>query len=93
MIPDPASVTAAMLSPDAPYMLERLAWAEAEQVRAVEDDRRQLDLTDLPRFGGQWQRSLGESFVLMTPGLVVLVLTFGVGVMVTTVRFLRYDPS
>ena len=88
-----ASVTAEMLSPDAPYMLERLAWAEAEQVRAVEDDRRQLDLTDLPRFGGRWQRSLGESFALMTPGLAVLVLTLGAGIMVTAMRFLRYDPS
>ncbi len=88
-----ASVTAEMLSPDAPYMLERLAWAEAEQVRAVEDDRRQLDLTDLPRFGGRWHRSLGESFALMTPGLAVLVLTLGAGIMVTAMRFLRYDPS
>ena len=46
----------------------------------------------MPRFGGPWQRSLGASFGVMMPGLAILVLSFGLAVMVTISRFLRYDP-
>ena len=70
---------------------ERMAWAEArEESRSAAAVG--LDLTDMPRFGGQWQRSLGASFGVMMPGLVILVLSFGLAVMITISRFLRYDP-
>ena len=92
MIPDPEAVTEAMLAPDSPYMQARMAWTEEQERLAVDDDRRQLDLTDMPKFGGRWQRDLGESLDIMTPGLLVLLLTFGASVMVTHFRFLTYDP-
>ena len=91
MIADPSSVTEAMLAADAPFMRERMAWAEArEESRSAAAVG--LDLTDMPRFGGPWQRSLGASFGVMMPGLAILVLSFGLAVMVTISRFLRYDP-
>ncbi len=91
MIADPASVTEAMLAADAPFMRQRMAWAEArEQGRSA--GAVGLDLTDMPRFGGPWQRSLAASFAVMTPGLVILLLSFGLAVLLTMARFLRYDP-
>jgi hypothetical protein len=69
-----------------------MAWAERQEKLAVTDDSRQLDLTDMPKFGGRWKRSLGESIEAMTPGLAVLLLTFAASVMVTLMRFLTYDP-
>ena len=92
MVPHPETVTEDMLAPDSPYMQARMAWAEEQERLADKDDRRQLDLTDMPKFGGRWRRSLSESLDIMTPGLVVLVLTFGLSVMVTLFRFLTYDP-
>lgn len=92
MIPDPASVTLQMLSPESPFLLARRAWAEEQERRAATDDRRQLDLTDLPAYGGGWQRPLGDSSGAMTPGLAVMLLSLGVAVLVTMTRFLRYDP-
>ena len=50
------------------------------------------DDADMPKFGGRWKRSLGESIEAMTPGLAVLLLTFAASVMVTLMRFLTYDP-
>ena len=91
MIADPASVTEAMLAADAPFMRQRMAWAEArEQGRSAAAVG--LDLTDMPRFGGPWQRSLAASFGVMMPGLAVLVLSFALGVLLTISRFQRYDP-
>jgi len=72
---------------------ERMAWVEEQDRRALDDARRRLDLSDLPEFGGHWQRSLAESLALMTPFLLVLVLSFGVSVTATVLRFLRYDPT
>ena len=74
-------------------MLERMAWAEAQQQRINADNRRHLDLNDLPKFGGRWQRPLGASFTAMTPGLAVLVLSFAASVLATILRFQRYNPS
>ena len=93
MIVDPEQVTEAMLAPDSPFMLARLAWAEEQERLAADDNGRRLDLTDMPKLGGQWKRSLSESFDIMVPGLVVLLLTFGVSVMVTLFRFYTYDPG
>jgi ABC-type transport system involved in multi-copper enzyme maturation permease subunit len=93
MIPDPESVTEQMLSPDSPFMQARMAWAEEQELQAANDDRRQLDLTDMPKFGGRWKRSLGESFDIMMPGLVVLILIFGISTLVTLFRFNTYDPQ
>ena len=93
MIPNPEDVTPEMMAADSPFMQDRLAWAREQEKRALTDDRRQLDLTDLPKFGGAWKRSLSESLEAMTPGLVVLVLTLGASVLATFVRFWRYDPG
>ena len=93
MIPHPEAVTEEMLAPDSPYMQARMAWAEDQENLAANEDRRQLDLTDMPKFGGRWKRSLSESLAIMTPGFVVLILSFGVSVMVTLFRFLTYDPG
>ena len=60
---------------------------------AATDATRQLDLTDLPRFGADWQRNLGGSLAVMTPGLAMLLLTFGGSVLVAMLRFLNYDPK
>ena len=92
MIPDPAAVTPQMLAPDSPFMQERMAWAERQEERAVDDDRRQLDLTDMPKFGEEWKRSLAASFEVMTSGLAILLLGLGMAVLITIARFLRYDP-
>lgn len=92
MIADPAAVTAPMLAADAPFMQERLRWIEGQEEAARGDGRRQLDLADFPRFGLDWQRSVGQSLALATPGAVVLVLTFGLSVLVTAARLRRMDP-
>jgi hypothetical protein len=92
MIPDPEAVTDQMLATGSPFMEARMAWADRQDKLAADDDRRQLDLTDLPKFGGRWKRSLAESLEVMTPGLAVLVLALGVTVLVTMLAFLRYDP-
>jgi len=47
----------------------------------------------MPKFGGRWQRSLGDSVGTMTIGLAVLLLSFGAAVLLTVARFLRYDPQ
>ena len=92
MIPNPEEVTDEMLAADSDFMQARMAWAEEQEKLAATDDRRQLDLTDMPKFGGRWKRTLTESLDIMTPGIAVLILTFGVSVMVTMMRFLTYDP-
>lgn len=93
MVPDPQSLTAADLARDSAYMQSRRAWADEQQARAGDDDRRRLDLSDMPKFGASWQRTLGESLAAMTPGLVALVVTSGLSVLVASVRFSTYDPS
>jgi hypothetical protein len=92
MIPYPEQVTPQMLAPDSPFMKARMFWVEQQQKEANKDPRRRLDLSDLPRFGGNWQRSLTESLAVMTPGLAVLLLTLGLSVLITMMRVLRYDP-
>lgn len=93
MIADPQDVTEQMLAADAPFMRERLVWAREQEKAALRDDRRQLDLTDLPKFGGSWERSLSESLGEMMPGFLVLVLSFGATVTITFMRFWGYDPQ
>ncbi|MBT5587565.1 MAG: ABC transporter permease subunit [Gemmatimonadetes bacterium] len=92
LIPDPASVTTDMLAPDSPFMLARMAWAEEQLRLAASDDNRRLDLSDMPKFDSKWRRTLGESLVQMTAGLVVLILTTGLALLVAMQRFQRYDP-
>ncbi len=92
MIPHPEEVTEEMLKADSPFMKERVKWVEEQEAKASKDVRRQLDLSDLPRFGSDWKRSLPESLMVMTPGLAVLILTFGLSVLIAFMRFLSYDP-
>ncbi len=92
MIPNPEEVTDEMLHPASPFMKERMAWTEEQEKKANQDPARRLDLKTLPRFEINWHRTLGESLVLMTPGLVVLLLVFGLSMMIAIRRFLRYDP-
>lgn len=92
MLLDPAAVTPEMLSPDSPFLQARLAWAEEQEKAAASDPRRRLDLTDMPKFGGQGQRSLASTFGGMLPGLAVLVLVLGGSLLVTLASFRRYDP-
>ena len=42
MIPNPDEVSDEMLAADSPFMQARMAWAEAQEKLAVNDDRRQL---------------------------------------------------
>jgi ABC-type transport system involved in multi-copper enzyme maturation permease subunit len=93
MIPDPDSLLPTDLATDSAYMVARRAWAQEQLALASDDDRRRLDLSDMPKFGGAWQRTLGETFSAMSAGLVVLLLSFGVSVLGATLRFMRYDPS
>jgi len=93
MIATPESVTAAMLVADSPFMRARLAWVEEREKEAAHDPRRRLDLTDLPRFGGRWQRSLPATLEQMTPGLVMLILTLGASIVIALRYFDRYDPT
>jgi len=74
-------------------MRKRLAWAQEQEKAARRDDRRQLDLTDMPKFGGSWERSLSASLGEMMPGFVVLLLSFGATVTMTFMRFWGYDPQ
>jgi hypothetical protein len=47
----------------------------------------------MPKFGGRWKRTLGESFEIIMPGLLVIILIFGLSVLVTLFRFSTYDPQ
>ena len=93
MVAAPEAVTADMLVADSPFMKERMAWVEEQEAEAADDARRRLDLSDLPRFGGQWQRSLPATFAQMTPGLAMLILILGSSIVITLRRFDRYDPT
>ena len=88
----PEEATEEMLAADSPFMKERMQWVEAQEEKAARDPKRRLDLSDMPKFGEVWQRSLSETLVAMAPGLAVLVLTFGLSILITFMRFLRYDP-
>ena len=91
LIHEPEEATDAMLAADSKFMRARMAWAQ-EQEKLVDGDQRRLDLTDMPKFGGQWKRSLAGTIEVMTQGLAALILSFGASVLVTFLRFLRYDP-
>ena len=91
MIDDPRQVTEDMLAPGAPFMRQVMAQAEQEDTQARDDPRRQLEVADVPKPGGKWRRSLGESLLEMGPNVAVLMLVFGLSVVVTVVRFERYD--
>ena len=92
MIADPESVTEQMLAPDSPFLQARLAWAEEQQQLLAQRGGRSLDLTDMPKFGDKWKRSLPESLAVMAPGLAVLLLTTVLAVLFAIFRFQRYDP-
>ncbi|MFH1568862.1 MAG: ABC transporter permease subunit [Gemmatimonadota bacterium] len=76
-----------------PLWQERMAWVEEQDRLAAASGSRGLDLSDLPPFGGRWQRSVPETLQQMLGGLVVLLLAFGASVLATVARFLRYDPT
>lgn len=92
MIVDPESVTPDMLGAQAPFMQKRLAWVEKQEEAAEQDPQRKLNLIDFPRFGLSWQQSIGESLAMATPGVLVLVLTFGLSALVSAARLQRLDP-
>lgn len=92
LIPDPANVTPEMLDADSPFMKGRMVWAE-ERMKRVDVMSRTLDLSSMPPFNvAEAQRDLGETLAAMVPGLLVLVLSFGVAVLVTFSRFNRDEP-
>jgi len=92
LIPEPATATPDMLAANSPYMKARLAWAE-QQLQGMDVTSRTLDLTDMPPFdAAAAQRDLGETFAAMLPGLLVLVLSFGVAVLITFRRFGEDEP-
>jgi len=90
MVADPESTTPEMLADGSDFMRARLAWADAQDEKASSDPRRRLDLSDLPKYGDGWKRTLPESLTQMMSGLIVAILLFGVAVLVTVARFLRY---
>ncbi|MEW6751643.1 MAG: ABC transporter permease subunit [Candidatus Latescibacterota bacterium] len=92
LIPDPAGLTPAMLADDSPFMKGRMAWVQQQQERATRDDRRRLDLSEMPRFAGAPAPTAGEIVQAVTVGLAVLLLTGGAAVLVTVLRFGSYDP-
>jgi len=91
LVPNPESLDPEMLRSDSPYMLERLAWAQEQSRLADADPARRLDLTDMPKFGERWQKTLPESLDAMAPGLAVLILSLGLGFSATVVVFARSD--
>lgn len=92
-LPHPEEVSAEDLLPDSPFMEARLAWMDEQEKQAEGDARRHLSLTNMPKFGGATHRSLAESLGIMAPGLAVMLLSCGLGVLLVVVRFLRYDPQ
>ena len=93
MIAEPAAVSEAMLAANSTFMRQRLAWVRQQEELAATDDRRRLDLSDMPAFGGGWRRSLGQSLVQMTTGLLVMILILGGAVAATFWRLATYDPT
>jgi hypothetical protein len=94
LIPDPEVLSEADRQPDSDYMKQRRAWMEAEEQRAATDDRRQLDLTDVPKFGAEGsRRDLGDSLQVMAPGLLALLLSTGLCAALLMWRFATYDPG
>ena len=93
MILNPEEITPEMLTSDAPFMKERMIWVQDQEKKAEQDSRRKLDLSGLPKFDATSERSLSQSLSIMTPGLVVLVLTLGLSILVSMYRFQKYDPS
>ena len=92
MFPHPEEIAPERLSPDWPFMKEMSEWTAQQEKRAKSDPRRKLDLTDLPKFGEDWHRSLSQSLSAMGVGLGVLVVLFGLSLTVATMAFLRYEP-
>jgi hypothetical protein len=76
-----------------PVWEERMRWVEEQDRRAAADPARRLDLTDLPKFAGVWQRPLAYTLDRMIPGLAVLLLGAGAAILGTIARFSHYDPS
>ena len=65
-----------------------------QQATADDDDRRQLDTTDMPKFGGRdVSRTLSESLDAMSPGLLSLFGLTGLIAFVLMWRFATYDPG
>ncbi|MBT4496287.1 MAG: ABC transporter permease [Gemmatimonadetes bacterium] len=93
MILHPGEVTPKMLTADAPFMKERMVWVQDQEKKAERDPRRKLDLSGLPRFDITSERSLAQSLIVMTSGLIVLVLTLGLSILISMYRFQKYDPS
>ena len=67
--------------------------ALVQEKKAADDPRRQLDLSGLPDRNMIRHRDLDQSLAIMTPGLVVMVLTYGLCLLLTFYRFQRYELS
>ena len=93
MFPDLVELPEGVSIQETDLWQERMAWVEEQDRKAAEDPRRRLDLGGLPKFGDRWKRSFADSFQLMMPGVVILLLSLGVSVMATIMRFLKYDPT
>jgi len=93
MFPDPEILPEGVAIQESPLWQERMAWVEEQDRKAADDPQRRLDLGDLPKFGSGWKRPFAASFELMTPGVVILLLSFGASVMATIMRFLKYNPT
>lgn len=90
LVPHPDQMTADMVKDGSDFMRSRSTWLQAQQEKASDDAGRRLDVTDLPKYGDEWKRTLGQSLGQMAPGLVVLVLSFALCVVITVFRFVRY---
>jgi hypothetical protein len=93
VFPDPSALPAGVAFQQTPQWKERMRWVEEQDRKAAADPALRLDLSDMPRFGGRWQRPLADSVGLMLPGLVVLLLGLGAGTLAAVARFSTYDPS
>ena len=93
MFPEGMELPAGVAIQASPLWRERMQWVEEQDRMAADDPKRRLDLGDLPKFGGDWKRSISDSFELMTPGAAVLLLSMGASVMATIARFSKYDPT
>ena len=92
LVPDPESVTDAMLQPGSDFLRQRQEWIQQQEEIAARSPRT-LDLSGMPRFPGAGKHSLAESLQRMTPGLAVMLLTLGASLLAAMARFVRDDPA
>ncbi len=92
MITNPGAVSHDMLDADSAFMRARTAWAE-EQMKRIDPQHRSLDVVGMPHFDvNEAQHDMGETLAAMLPGLLVLLLTLGLSILITFMRFDRDEP-